>query len=41
MALKGSHLKGDVRIFLKNLRDISFNKDLLYEPTFGQIHLAG
>ena len=32
---------GDGRIFLKNLRDTSFNKDLSNEPTFGRIHLAG
>ncbi len=28
-------------IFLKNLRDTTFNKDLSNEPKFGQIHLAG
>ncbi len=32
---------GDGRIFLKSLRDASFNKDLSNEPTFGRIHLAG
>jgi hypothetical protein len=32
---------GDEQIFLKSLRDASFNKDLSNEPTFGQIHLAG
>ncbi len=32
---------GDGRIFLKTRRDISFNKVLLNEPTFGRIHLAG
>ncbi len=32
---------GDGRIFLKNLRNTSFNKDLSNEPTFGRIHLAG
>ncbi len=31
----------DGRIFLKSLRDASFNKDLSNEPTFGRIHLAG
>jgi hypothetical protein len=41
IALKGSHLMGDELIFLKSLRDTSFNKDLSNEPTFGQIHLAG
>ncbi len=40
-ALKGSHSIGDGRIFLKNLRDTSFNKGLSNEPTFGRIHLAG
>jgi hypothetical protein len=29
------------RIFLKNLRDTTFNKDLSNEPNFGRIHLAG
>jgi hypothetical protein len=28
-------------IFIKNLRETSFNKDLLNEPNFGRIHLAG
>ncbi len=32
---------GDGQIFLKNLRDTSFNKDLSNEPTFGRIPLAG
>jgi hypothetical protein len=32
---------GDRRIFLKNGRDASFNKDLSNEPNFGRIHLAG
>ena len=32
---------GDGRIFLKSLCDTSFNKDLLNEPNFGRIHLAG
>ncbi len=32
---------GDGRIFLKSRRDASFNKDLLNEPSFDQIHLAG
>ncbi len=32
---------GGGRIFLKNLRDTSFNKDLSNEPTFGRIHLVG
>jgi len=32
---------GDGRIFLKSLRDTSFNKDLSNESTFGRIHLAG
>ena len=32
---------GDRRIFLKSLRDTSFNKDLSNEPTFGRIHLTG
>ncbi len=27
--------------FLKNLPDITFNKDLSNEPNFGRIHLAG
>jgi hypothetical protein len=29
------------RIFLKSLRDTSFNKDLSNEPNFSRIHLAG
>jgi hypothetical protein len=41
IALKGSDSMGDGRIFLKRLRDTSFNKDLSSEPTFGRIHLAG
>jgi hypothetical protein len=32
---------GDGRIFLKNSRAYSFNKDLTNEPNFGRIHLAG
>ncbi len=33
---------GDGRIFLKGLRNTSFDpKDLVNEPTFGLIHLAG
>ncbi len=40
IALKGSHPIGDGRIFLKSLRDTSFNKDLLNEPNFGWIRLA-
>jgi hypothetical protein len=32
---------GDGRIFLKNHRASSFNKDLSNGPNFGQIHLAG
>ncbi len=32
---------GEGRIFLKSLRDASFNKDLSNEPNFDQIHLAG
>ncbi len=32
---------GDGRIFLKSRRDASFHKDLLNEPNFDQIHLAG
>ena len=39
--LKGSHRMGDGWIFLKNVRDNSFNKDLSNEPNFGLIHLAG
>jgi hypothetical protein len=40
-ALKGSHSMGDGRIFLKTGRDVSFNKVLSNEPTFGRIHIAG
>jgi hypothetical protein len=40
-SLKGSHRMDDGRIFLKNLSDTSFNKDLLNEPNFGLIHLVG
>ncbi len=29
------------QIFLKNVRDITFNKDLSNEPNFSRIHLAG
>jgi hypothetical protein len=32
---------GGGRIFLKSLRDTFFNKDLLNEPNFSRIHLAG
>ncbi len=32
---------GGGRIFLKSLRDTSFNKDLSNEPNLGRIHLAG
>ncbi len=32
---------GDWRIFLKSRRDTSFNKDLLIDPNFNRIHLAG
>ncbi len=32
---------GDGRIFLKSLRNASFNKDLSNKSTFGRIHLAG
>jgi len=32
---------GGGQIFLKSLRDTSFNKDLSNEPNFGRIHLAG
>jgi hypothetical protein len=39
--LKGSRRLGGSRIFLKSLRDTSFNKDLSNEPNFGRIHLAG
>ncbi len=39
--LKGSHSMGDGRIFLKNGRDASFNKDLSSEPNFDRIHLDG
>jgi hypothetical protein len=39
--LKGSRRMGGGRIFLKSLRDTSFNKDLSNEPNFGWIHLAG
>jgi hypothetical protein len=39
--LKGSHLMGDGRIFLKTGRNPSFYKDLSNEPNFDRIHLAG
>jgi hypothetical protein len=40
--LKGSHSMGDGRIFLKTRRrDVSFNKVLWNEPTFGRNQLAG
>ncbi len=32
---------GDGQIFLKSLRDASFNKNVSNEPTFGRVHLAG
>jgi hypothetical protein len=32
---------GGGRIFLKSLRDASFNKEVSNEPTFGRIHLVG
>ncbi len=32
---------GGRRIFLKTRRGASFNKDLLNEPNFDRIHLAG
>ena len=38
--LKGSHSMGNGRIFLKTCRDVSFNKVLWNEPTFGRIYLA-
>jgi hypothetical protein len=41
IALQGSHSVGDSWIFLKSLRDTSFNKDLSNDPTFGRIHVAG
>ncbi len=41
IAFKGSHSMGDGQIFLKSLRDASFNKDLSNEPTLGWIQLAG
>ncbi len=41
IAFQGSHSMGDGQIFLKSLRDASFNKDLSNEPTLGWIHLAG
>ncbi len=31
---------GGGRIYLKNLRDTTFNKNLSNEPNFGGIHLA-
>ncbi len=40
-SLKGSHLMGDGRIFLKTRRDVSFKKGLSNEPSFGLIYLAG
>jgi hypothetical protein len=39
--LNGSRRMGGGRIFLKSLREASFNKDLSNEPTFSRIHLAG
>ncbi len=41
LAWKGSHSMGGGRIFQKTRRDVSFNKVLWKEPTFGLIHLAG
>jgi hypothetical protein len=41
LTLKGLSEDGGGRIFLKSLRDTSFNKDLSNEPNFGRIHLAG
>ncbi len=38
---KGSLSMGDGRIFLITRCDVSFNKVLWNEPTFGRIHLAG
>jgi hypothetical protein len=38
---KGLSLDGGRADFLKTCRDVSFNKDLSNEPTFGRIHLAG
>jgi hypothetical protein len=35
VALKGSHTMADGRIFLKNRRASSFNRDLSNEPNFG------
>jgi hypothetical protein len=32
---------GDGQIFLKSRHDISFHKDLLNEPNFDRIYLAG
>jgi hypothetical protein len=40
-SLKGSWRMGGGRISPQSLRDTSFNKDLLNEPNFGRIHLAG
>jgi hypothetical protein len=39
--LKGSQKMGDGRIFLKTFPASLFNEDLLNEPNFGRIHLAG
>ena len=39
--LKGSHSMGYGRIFLKSLRDASFNKDLSNEPYLDRIYLSG
>jgi hypothetical protein len=38
---KGLMEDGSRWIFLKNLRETSFNKDLSNEPNFSRIHLAG
>ncbi len=39
--LKGFQRMGGGRIFLKNLRDTTFNKDLWHEPNFARIHISG
>ncbi len=38
---KGLSEDGGGRIFLKSLRNTSFNKDQSNEPNFSRIHLAG
>jgi hypothetical protein len=40
-SVKGSHRLGDRRIFIYKKNHRAFNKDLLNEPNFGRIHLAG